>query len=148
MINNAFGPVQLTHTFKILAVKNDTVSSTSRVVLIITYLILGADKDGNVAQHEGTLKFDRETAVKPGFIPFEQLTEDTLIGWVKSSLDTGDLERIDYLLRSQIQNAKEAQLDSTVPWLPVSERVLPKDPVAQRELLAKWAAEAAKAGAA
>lgn len=140
---NSWGTPTLTKTFKITRIRSDTVEDTQGVVLIINYLILGSDADGHIGIYEDVLKFDRSTVVQSTFIPFNQLTETEVIAWVQASLSEDNLNRIDYLMRSQIQNAKEEALNATVPWLPTNTTIIPKDPVARTQLMEQWAAEAA-----
>ena len=49
-----------------------------------------------------------------GFIPFDKLTEEDVISWVKDNLET--CEELENGLKSQIESQKEPKSASGMPW--------------------------------
>lgn len=55
------------------------------------------------------------------FVPFDQLTEETVIGWVKASLGEAQLVEIDKGLKDLIDRQKVPPILKGVPW-PIASR--------------------------
>ncbi len=58
----------------------------------------------------GSLGFDRS---EEGMIPFADLTEEIVIGWVKERLD---VEQIEAALQSQLDEQRHPSKASGLPW--------------------------------
>ena len=56
----------------------------------------------------------------PGFIPFENLTEATVIGWVQTELGTEEVTNIETNLQASVQSTLDAEAAKTtedgLPW--------------------------------
>ena len=61
----------------------------------------------------GSVLFEREET----FIPYEELTQEQVIGWVKDKLDINDIEAN---LQSQIDSQKIPPIASGLPWTVIS----------------------------
>ena len=59
----------------------------------------------------GSIGLEGEIAV-----PFKDLTEDTVVGWVKSSLGDEKVQEIDKALEAQIENQRAPKTASGMPW--------------------------------
>lgn len=56
----------------------------------------------------------------PNFVPFNDLTEDIVIGWVKAELGTEEVTAKETLVQNQVQDQIDAEAAKTteegVPW--------------------------------
>ena len=75
--------------------------------------------EGMFDQILGELQLSGDATLK-GFIPYDDLTEDTLIKWVKNSLGSEKVIAIETSLQSSIESKQLAKLAETVksglPW--------------------------------
>jgi hypothetical protein len=66
--------------------------------------------DGDISAHAyGTATFTRAE----DFTPFEQLTQDTVVNWVKAKVDANAIEKS---LKDQIDAQKNPPVLTGVPW--------------------------------
>ena len=78
-------------------------------VVTVHYRINAVDGDYTASTY-GTVGYTQE---EESFIPFADLTEATVIGWVKDSLDTDEIEAN---LASQIEAQKAPATVTGMPW--------------------------------
>lgn len=116
-MTSAYNEPTLEHTYKVLRMYNDTVNNVDNVVLVIIYYIIAVDEEGNEGKLEKELRFDRGSPLSDNFIPFDQLDEETVIGWIKSSFSPTDKYHHDMMLHDALRTAKESKYDKTIPWL-------------------------------
>jgi hypothetical protein len=62
-----------------------------------------------------------------GYIPYEELTKEIVVGWVKDSLGEERLEEIEKSLTEQIQSQKNPPILAGIPW-EVSSTLTPEVP--------------------
>lgn len=113
----------LTLTYKITGLKKrDQVNSegaTLQGAVVQTYWECeGTDENGNKAKFSGATPFDASNVPAGTFVAFENLTEETVISWVKNVVDTslGYKEHIEERIRDQID--QENVTDAAMPWAP------------------------------
>ena len=88
---------------------------------LITKITYGyrIQSEGMFDQTLGELQLSGDATLK-GFIPYEDLTEDILIEWVKTILGSEKVIAIETLLQTSIENKQLAKLAETVksglPW--------------------------------
>jgi hypothetical protein len=88
------------------------------LVFEVTY-VMNFKLENKEDRHIGEviLKGDPES---DGFIPFEDLTKETVIAWVQSTLDSVDIERIEtdaYLrLQETLNRENNPELLEGLPW--------------------------------
>jgi hypothetical protein len=61
------------------------------------------------------------------YIPYEDLTEEIVIGWVKSSIGEEQLDNMEASLLQQIENQKTPPTLSGVPWLTTTNETIIED---------------------
>ena len=79
-----------TYTWKIYAVgRNTALGDLENVVKTVKWELTGTSEDGHVGRFHGnsTLNFNPDNE----FIPFEQLSEEQIIGWIESHLDETEM---------------------------------------------------------
>jgi len=79
-------------------------------------------EDEHIASTYGSVELEQKDPSDPDFIPFDDLTEEVVIGWVQAKI--GD--EIEDNLNRQMQALKHPTSASGVPWSePEPEPVLP-----------------------
>lgn len=108
------------------------------VVTNVSYTVVADDGDGHTASYQSI----EQTPLDPAapFIPYPDLTPETVIGWVQSSLGfsgvTGIYANLDGLIAAQI-NPPESPENFPLPWGSVTGTVsnyVPPAPVAEAPL--------------
>lgn len=114
------------YTWKVLTleVKNESPDHPNAVV-IVKWKKTGTDEEGNEACFEGSTPFSAINVSQENYIPFNQLTEETVIGWVKSKVETrivtGDYtycedDTINQYIERQINLARNPVRKEPLPW--------------------------------
>lgn len=118
----------LTYTYKITGLrKRNQVNAdgdTLEGAVIQTYWEChGTDENGNTAHFTGANPLTAENVPAGEFRPFEELTEEVVIGWIKAHVEAqpGYLEHIEERIREQIDSVNIT--DAPLPWAP--EQVTP-----------------------
>ena len=78
-------------------------------VVTVHYRVNAVDGDYSTSTY-GTVGY---TQSEESFTPFDELTEETVIGWVKESLDA---ETVEAALASQIEAQKAPATVAGLPW--------------------------------
>lgn len=86
----------------------------SKAVLIAHYDVRASDPDlgDQTVRSYGTVSFSPDPNTSD-FVPFEDLTEDTVLDWVKGELDTDSIEAT---LASKLEEKTRPATLSGVPW--------------------------------
>ena len=72
-----------------------------------------SDADGeHVGSSYGSCGFSPDPSAE-GYIAYDSLTEDTVIGWVKSEVDADEIEAG---IAAQIADSKAPAISTGVPW--------------------------------
>jgi hypothetical protein len=105
----------MTTTWQIIDLKSQIADG---LVTKITYKCkVKLENDSNQTIGEITLTGD---STNPNFVPFSDLTEQTVIGWVQSSLGEDQVTAIETKLQNRIsahKAAKEAETEQNgLPW--------------------------------
>lgn len=104
----------ITTTWKVLDMKRN--SSDDGVVEVKWELRATADT-GETAVEGGELKIESYDASSPDFVPFADLTEDTVLGWVWEDLGDKKAEiEADRTAKVEAQIAKNASEATGLPW--------------------------------
>ena len=80
-------------------------------VMVVHWIATKTSGD-HTASAYGTEEFFPDSSTD-GFIPFESLTQDTVISWIRSRLDTDGLE---YCLDDQLAQMATPRTIEGVPW--------------------------------
>jgi len=125
----------LTLSYKVTGLKKrDQVNSegaTLQGAIVQTYWECeGTDENGNKAKFNGATPFTAVDVPAGSFVPFEQLTESTVIGWIQNVVETsmGYKDHIEERIRDQID--QENVVDAAMPWAPNDVTPTPGAPAA------------------
>ena len=97
-------------TFKINTLDRDTVDG---FIFCVHWTALKTDGDFTASTYS-TQSFTKEDGVN--LIPYADLTEDLVIGWVKNALGTEAVAAIDTALAANIEDQKTPKTATGTPW--------------------------------
>lgn len=92
--------------------------SENGLVTKVTY-IFNAEQDNVLDRKVGELSFTGQTS-DPGFVPFEQLTEEIVLGWVYNKLGAQKTEIENEVTARVTQRVNEIQnnpFKNDIPWI-------------------------------
>lgn len=112
----------ITYTWEVSGIRTTTVNDTQNVVVQTYWRKIGKDENGNVGTFNGATPFSSDS-MPPGtnFIPFEYLTEEDVLTWIKAIVVGAYEEHVDGQILKQINEAKNPIVDAPLPWAPVEE---------------------------
>jgi hypothetical protein len=128
--------MSLTYTWKITGLKKkDQVNAQGETLpgaIVQTYWEChGTDEEGNTAHFSGATPFTAENVSAGSFKPFNQLTEQDVVNWVKSVVenDPSYKAHIDDQIMKQLDKVKVE--DADLPWATTETPDPVEEPVAE-----------------
>ena len=77
-----------------------TVQSPNPNYVVTVFYVYTGNQDGTTSSLEGTIRFDSEQ--ETNFIPYDQLTEEIVIGWVQQALGEQEIVNLQYSIQGRI----------------------------------------------
>lgn len=85
------------------------------LVIKVNYRVVAKDKE-LIADKRGTVTLTGDPS-SPDFTPFEDLTEEIVVGWIKSEVDVAAIEaEVQSVLDAKIAARSARQTASGLPW--------------------------------
>jgi hypothetical protein len=94
-----------------------TVQSPSPDYVVTAFYVYTGNQDGTTSSLEGSVKF--ASVQQSSFIPYDQLTEETVIGWVQSSLGEEGIAALQLSIQGRIDqflNPPVTPAVASLPW--------------------------------
>jgi hypothetical protein len=106
----------VTYTWEVTSLKTKNEGSNLNAVVQTYWKKIGTDSQGNVGEFEGATPFTSANVPANEFLPFEELTEEIVLGWIQAEV-TGDYEQH---VNSRIQKKLDelAMSQPGLPWAP------------------------------
>ena len=79
----------------------------------------GTDAEGNTGTFSGATPFENADPSADGYIPFSDLTEADVIGWVQAVVVDGYADHVEEQIQKQI--ASNIVINADMPWAPVED---------------------------
>lgn len=105
-----------TYTWAVTALYTQTVGSEQDYVVIANYTVVGVDGDHS-AELSNIARFS--TASVSPFIPYADLTEDTVIDWIQQDLGVDGVANLEACIQGQIDsqiNPPVVPVNTPLPW--------------------------------
>lgn len=105
-----------TFTWAVTALYTETVATEQNYVVIANYTVVGVDGTYN-AELSNIARFS--TASVSPFIPYEDLTEAIVIGWIQDELGPDGVSNIEACIQGQINsqiNPPVVPRNTPLPW--------------------------------
>lgn len=112
----------ITYTWKITGMKTKTEGVNPDAVVQTYWTKTGTDEAGNTGTFSGATPFSSTTMTNGNvFIPFENLTEETVLGWIKNVVIGGYEEHVNAQIAKQLAEKVTPIVEATLPWAPPAE---------------------------
>lgn len=112
--------MSITYTWKVTGVKTQKVgvNGTADAVVQTYWQKIGTDESGNTGTFSGATPFRKEDIDPATFVPFDQLTEEIVLGWIQAVVVGGYGEHVDNQIQKQIDEKINAVEEPSLPWAP------------------------------
>ena len=105
-----------TFTWAVTALYTETVATEQDYVVIANYTVVGVDGE-YTASLSNIARFN--TASVSPFIPYDELTEDIVIGWIQADLGVDGVSNLEACIQGQIDsqiNPPVVPMNTPLPW--------------------------------
>jgi len=122
----------LTYTWAVTSLKKTTDGSVDNFVVQSTWTCTGTDEDGDSGVFNGATPFPLDSLDPATFIPYEDLTEADVIGWIQAVVVGSYKEHVDAQINKQIALIKDPVVEvpnGDFPWDPTPTPTPPTPPV-------------------
>jgi hypothetical protein len=109
----------MTYTWKVTGIKTIDVDGVKDAVVQTYWEKIGVDKEGNEGVFNGATPFSKSTIDPENFIPFSELTEEIVLGWIKAVVIGSYEDHVNLQIQKQIDS--NTIKDAGLPWAPVTE---------------------------
>jgi hypothetical protein len=109
----------LTYTWKVTGIKTKDEGANTQAVVQTYWTKTGTDEAGNTGTFSGATPFTSVEVPEGDFIPLEQLTEETVLGWIQSVVVGGYEEHVNGQIQKQIDEKITPITEPTLPWAPI-----------------------------
>lgn len=118
--------MSLTYTWKLIFLRKKNIDNLASVIFQTHWQKIGADENGNTGAFAGTTEFDLTKVDPNNFVPYDQLTEALVLGWIQASIDAQYDEQINLDIQRKInEKINSANVVSVFqgafPWSPPAE---------------------------
>lgn len=113
----------LDYTWKITSLRKSTKENINDVIVNVQWELKGTDEDGDFGTFSGATPFELDAENTGSFVPFEELTEEIVIGWVKDVVVDSYWAHVNEKIQQQIDDIKTPIVDVNsydLPWASVS----------------------------
>lgn len=112
----------ITYSWKVTSLKVKNVSENKQNAVVQTYWQkIGTDENGNEGTFSGATPFTVDPTDNSGpFIPFDQLTEENVLTWIKSVVVGTYEAHVNEQIQKQIDQKVNPVTDVSLPWAPIS----------------------------
>jgi hypothetical protein len=117
----------ITYTWKVTGVKVKDEGDRQNAVVQTYWTKTGTDEAGNTGTFSGATPFSTLN-MPPGneFIPFDQLTEAIVLGWIQAVVVSGYEEHVNEQIMKQISDKITPVTEPTLPWAPAAPTTPPE----------------------
>ena len=132
----------LTYEWKLTGLKKGNTESAQDVVIGTRWELTGTDEDGISGTFSGATPFKLENVEFHNFVPYENLDQDTVIGWIQAEVVDGYKDHVEQNIARQIEAVKSQVKDVQATDFPWAEPIVePEAPVTTEAVEADGAAE-------
>ena len=106
------------YEWEVTSMKVVDTEDLDNIVIQTYWKKIGTDDDGNEGVFNGATPLSTSTVDEENFIPFEELTQEIVIGWIQGALS--DQTHIDEQIQKQIDQKKNPIVEKPLPWATVA----------------------------
>lgn len=111
----------ITYTWKVTSVKTKNEGANQDAVVQTYWTKTGVDADGHEGTFSGATPFTSVNVPNGDFVPFENLTEAMVLGWIQAVVVGGYEEHVNAQIQKQIDEKHNPITEADMPWAPPRE---------------------------
>lgn len=115
----------ITYTWKVTSVKTKNEGDNQDAVVQTYWTKTGVDEDGHEGTFSGATPFTSVNVPNGDFIPFSELTEETVLGWIQAVVVGGYEEHVNAQIQKQIDEKHNPVVEAALPWAPPAQSTNP-----------------------
>lgn len=110
----------ITYTWKITSIKTKDEGANKDAVVQTYWTKTGTDEQGHIGTFMGATSFTSENMPEGDtFIPFAELTEEIVLGWIKDIVVGSYEEHVNAQIQRQIDESITPVGEARLPWAPL-----------------------------
>jgi hypothetical protein len=106
----------ITYTWKVTGIKTRTEGPNEKSVVQTYWSKIGTDENGITGVFNGATPFTSIDVPKEDFIPFENLSEEDILTWIKAVVVADFEEHVNMVIMNQIDEKINPPVDAKLPW--------------------------------
>lgn len=108
----------ITYSWKVLSLNKTTTENLQNAIVRVDWSCTGTDENGLSGSFGSQTEFDQSEIDPNNFVPYEQLTEQIVLGWIdaKINADTVYKNYIEESIAIQIDYVKNTVFQNNFPW--------------------------------
>lgn len=107
----------VTYTWKVTGIKTKDEGNNVGAIVQTYWKKIGTDENGNTGEFSGATPFTSVNVPEGEFVPLSELTEDTVIEWIKSQVTGAYETHVNEQIAKQLGSIAEPQ-EVPMPWAP------------------------------
>ena len=110
----------MTYQWKLTGLKKANSESAKDVIIGTRWELTGTDEDGVSGTFSGATPFKLENVELHNFVPYANLDQDTVIGWIQAEVVGEYKDRVEDAIQRQIDASKSQVKDvqaNEFPWI-------------------------------
>lgn len=122
----------LTYEWKLTGLKKQDTADLTDLVIGTQWKLTGTNENGTSGTFSGATPLDIPDADEEGFIPYEELTEELILGWIQNVVSgSGPTNYMDHINGQLLKQIREKEYvikevgEMDLPWSPTSGSVTP-----------------------
>lgn len=108
----------ITYTWKVTSLKTKTEGQNTDAVVQTYWTKTGTDDNGNTGVFSGATPFTSVNVPEGQFVPFSELTEETVLNWIKAVVVGQYEEHVNGVIAKQIDEKINVVSEKALPWAP------------------------------
>lgn len=107
--------MEITYTWKVTGLKTANDGDTENFVFQTYWEKIGTDEQGNQGKFVGATPF-KKNPNQTDFVPFDQLTEEVVLGWIQAEVVGGYADHVNARIREQLEAKRVVVNKPEFPW--------------------------------
>ena len=111
--------MSIEYTWKVTGIKTKTEGTREKSVVQTYWSKIGTNEDGITGTYNGAIPFTSIDLADEDFIPFENLTEEIVLDWIKEIVVNDFEQHVNNSIAKQIEEKINPPVDARFPWDPL-----------------------------
>ena len=107
----------ITYSWEIISLQTRNQGQNADAVVQVFWRRVGVDENGNTGEFLGSTPMTSEFVPEGTFVPFEQLTQEQVLGWIQEVVTGEYAKHVDSVIAQEINDKANPIQTVTPPWL-------------------------------